>query len=143
MIGGGEGVRAVSRKVQPAIVLLMLGSNDTKAKHWDAEAYAGQLEEMVRGYAGLPSSPQVVLMIPPAAFRNPWGIRGSVIAGEIAPIVRAVAARTGADVVDVHEATKDRPGLFRDGVHPGSAGGRLIAGLAAQAITARGRPPSR
>ena len=42
---------------QPDLVLLMLGTNDTKAINWNAEAYARDLGELIENYKSLESRP--------------------------------------------------------------------------------------
>lgn len=113
--------------VDPDIVLIMLGTNDSKPHNWDAKTYKTQLKDFVSGQKSLLSHPQVYLMTPPAAYDNSYGINKMVIRDEIYPIVKNVAAQTNTPYIDIYSATKNHPEYFPDGVHPNAAGYKIIA----------------
>ena len=125
---------AASLQVGPAVVALMLGTNDSKPHNWDAARYERELEELVETYRQLPSEPTVYLLTPPTAYHNRFAIRGDVIAEQVAVIVRRVAERTVSPLVDVHRATAGRPELFDDGVHPNRSGAAMIAATVRDAL---------
>lgn len=125
-----------SLEVGPAVVVLMLGTNDSKPQNWDAVRYEQQLERLVEVYRDLPSRPTVHLLTPPTAYANVFAIRGDVIADEVAVIVRRVAGRTAAPLVDVHAATAGQPQHFPDGVHPNRRGAAVIAAAVHRALVA-------
>ena len=116
---------------QPELVLLMLGTNDTKAVNWNAEAYARDLGELIENYKSLESRPQVFLLLPPPAFpfcgKVRWDIRSEVLENEVLPICRRVAEEKGVPVIDVHSAFVGKPELFVDGCHPNARGARIMA----------------
>ena len=120
-----------SLSFQPDIVLLMLGSNDTKAINWNAEAYARDLGELIESYRELESRPQVFLLLPPPVFpfcgKVRWDIRSEVLENEVLPICRRVAEEKGVPVIDIHSAFIGRKELFVDGCHPNARGARVIA----------------
>lgn len=120
-----------SREFQPDIVLLMLGSNDTKAANWNAEAYAHDLGGLIDSYQALESRPQIFLLLPPPVFpygkKVLWDIRGEVLENEVIPICRQVAAEKGISAIDVHAAFIGRKELFVDGCHPNARGAMLLA----------------
>ena len=116
---------------QPNLVLLMLGTNDTKAVNWNAEAYARDLGELIDSYLELESRPQVFLLLPPPVFpfcgKVRWDIRSEVLENEVLPICRRVAEGKGVPVIDIHSALAGRKELFMDGCHPNAKGASLIA----------------
>ena len=116
---------------QPNLVLLMLGTNDTKAVNWNAEAYARDLGELIDSYLELESRPQVFLLLPPPVFpfcgKVRWDIRSEVLENELLPICRRVAEEKGVPVIDIHAAFVGKPELFVDGCHPNSKGARVMA----------------
>lgn len=57
----------------PDIVLIMLGSNDTKRRNWDPEIFRRDYRKIVSSYMELPSRPRVCLIAPIRIFRV-WGI---------------------------------------------------------------------
>ena len=123
---------------QPDLVLLMLGTNDTKAVNWNAEAFARDLGALIESYRALESRPQVYLLSPLPAFpfrgKVLWDIRSEVLENELVPICRRVAEETGAPLIDTHAAFVGRPGLFVDGCHPNGKGAKLLAETVYKAI---------
>lgn len=128
---------------QPNLVLLMLGTNDTKAVNWNAEAYARDLEELIESYRGLESCPQVFLLLPPPVFpfcgKVRWDIRSEVLENELLPICRRVAEGKGVPVIDTHSDFVGRKELFMDGCHPNARGTKVMAEIALLIINERER----
>jgi len=118
---------AHSHEVAPDTVLIMLGTNDSKPKNWNAARYEQDLTDFVDSYSALRNSPTIYLLTPPAAYENGAGIDPGVISDQIVPIIRRVARAHDAEVIDVHAATEGQPELFPDGVHPNAAGYAIIA----------------
>ena len=116
---------------QPDTVLLMLGSNDTKAANWNAEAYAHDLGALIDSYLESESRPQVFLLLPPPVFpfcgKVRWDIRSEVLENELLPICSRVAEEKGVPVIDIHAAFVGRKELLVDGCHPNSKGARVMA----------------
>ena len=116
---------------QPNLVLLMLGTNDTKAVNWNAEAFALDFGELIDSYLELESRPQVFLLLPPPVFpfcgKVRWDIRSEVLENEVLPICRRVAEGKGVPVIDIHAAFVAKKELFVDGCHPNAKGASLIA----------------
>jgi lysophospholipase L1-like esterase len=116
-----------SQESDPAIVTIMLGTNDSKPQNWNAEDYETQLVELVTKYKNLPGHPAVYLLTPPAVFSNSIGARNDVIQNEEIPIILRVGEQTNTPVIDIFSATMDHPEYFPDGVHPNAAGNTAIA----------------
>ena len=116
---------------QPELVLLMLGTNDTKAVNWNAEAYARDLGKLIESYRELESRPQVFLLLPPPVFpfcgKVRWDIRSEVLENEVLPICRRVAEEKGVPIIDIHSAFVGRKELLVDGCHPNARGARVMA----------------
>lgn len=124
---------AQSQKVEPDIVLIMLGTNDSKPYNWNAEAYQRELEDFVVLYKELPNQPKVYLMTCCAAFcakgkdEVAYNVDKSVIEDEILDIIKRVGKQCQIPVIDIYEATKEHPEYFIDGVHPNAEGNQVIA----------------
>ena len=121
-----------ARKTNPEMILLMLGTNDSKHQNWDAEKYEAALQRWVSELKDSSSKPKVFVMAPPAAFRvdhNPvvYGIQDTVIRDEIFPAVKRQAALHATGFIDLYTPTQGRPELFTDGVHPNAHGNKIIA----------------
>lgn len=122
-----------SLEADPDIVLIMLGTNDSKASNWNAGAYERQLQDVVNIYKELPGSPQVYLMTCCAAYGEDgqdvvaFHVNKTVISVEIAAIIQRTARSCEVPVIDIYNATKDSPAYFVDGVHPNADGNEEIA----------------
>ena len=55
-------------EASPEMIVLMLGSNDSKPYNWNWSRFEKEYEELVKELASEPWKPKVVLMVPPKAF---------------------------------------------------------------------------
>jgi len=122
----------------PAIVLIMLGTNDSKQKNWNAARYKEELETFVDTYKNLPTRPKVYLLTAPVAhvYENMKNddVDAVVVEHEVVPIIKEVAAAKNIPYIDIFEVTKDHKNLFGDGVHPNAEGYGIIAKKVYEAI---------
>ena len=125
----------------PDVVLIMLGTNDTKPYNWiSTEAFQDDYRQLILSYQELPSRPDVILMTPASVFpenfnpAKPYKIRAGV-AGEAAKAVRELAKELGLPFIDIHEVTASHPEFFlQDGVHPNELGAKAIARTVYEAL---------
>jgi lysophospholipase L1-like esterase len=118
----------------PDLVLLMLGTNDSKPYNWkDPAAYTEDLKRLWKVYHALPNMPRIIVMTPPPAWGNPvpFDIDAKVIETEIRPAVLAGAETEGIPSIDLYAAFEGKPELLWDGVHPNGEGAEVIAQAAA------------
>ena len=124
---------AQSLKSNPDVVILMLGTNDSKTQNWDAQEYEQGLKKLVESYKTLSSNPTVYLMRSPYCYSvkendiAEYNIQPDIVAGEIADIIAAVASETGIDVIDLYTPTEGKEQLYTDGIHFNADGYNLIA----------------
>ena len=114
----------------PDIVLIMLGSNDTKRRNWDPEIFRRDYRKIVSSYMELPSCPRVCLIAPIQIFRV-WGIPLMGLYPEtmeegVRPAIHEIAADLGLQCIDLKEVFNDSSYCV-DGVHPQRKGTRMIA----------------
>ena len=109
--------------------------NDTKPQNWaHKDAFAADYRDLVRQFQDLPSHPRVYACRPCAVFGDgAFGINAPALAEEL-PILDAVAADLRLPVIDIFEATKNRPDVFPDRVHPNNAGAVILAETVYRAI---------
>ena len=121
--------------MEPAIVVIMLGTNDTKPQNWKFEAeFDADYRELVKSFQSLKSKPKVFVCRPvPVPGNGNYGINEKNIQKEI-PRVDALAKELGCGVIDMHAALEKFPEMLPDRVHPNTAGAGEMAKAAAKAI---------
>lgn len=119
---------------QPDIVLIMLGTNDTKPYNWTGvEPFLSDLEDMVTHYQTLDSHPEIYLMTPATVFTSQLKLNTPYkMQEDIADIISQEILSFGEEhqipVIDIHETTRTHPEYFLlDGIHPDRAGAEAIA----------------
>lgn len=139
-----------STHAAPDVVVIMLGTNDSKTALWRMgnNAYAADYRALIAQYATLPGKPRIHVVLPPPALSPSFTIDGAVIEKEIVPLLRKIAAETGSGLIDVFGAFQPDPRQYfgrggadiGDGVHPNDAGARRIAETVFRALTATATP---
>lgn len=120
-----------SLEFMPDIVLIMLGTNDTKEINWDREKYKKDMGKLINSYRSLGTHPEVYLLLPPPVFpfmgKVMWDIRSEVLENELIPACRQVAEKKGVTLINTHDVFAGKKFMFIDGVHPNRLGARLLA----------------
>lgn len=122
-----------SLKSNPDIVILMLGTNDTKTFNWNADDYKEGLSNLVNSYKNLDSKPIVYLMRSPYCFpidnnnQAEYNVQNDIVNGELGDIITSVAEETGVNLIDLNAVTVGKEKLYTDGIHFTAAGYDLIS----------------
>lgn len=117
-----------SLRFRPDIVVIMLGTNDTKPINWNgAEAFCEDLRRIIRAYQDLPENPTVLLLTPPPAFSSAFGIDGGRLKREVRQSVKMAAEAENTSFLDLYSALDGHPEWFLDGIHPNADGAKAIA----------------
>ena len=122
-----------SLESEPNLVLLMLGTNDSKTYNWNAKSYEEGIKSLVQTYKNLDTNPTVYLMISPYCFSldgsdiAEYQVQPKVVAGKIKDIVEKVAAEEGVEVIDLYSVTVGKEEHYRDGIHFDAEGYKIIA----------------
>jgi lysophospholipase L1-like esterase len=133
-----EKAYADAKALAPNVVIIMLGTNDTKLGNWKFfDQFAADYKEMVESFKSLPSQPKIFVCRPCPVFgAGNYGITETNLDQEM-PLIDEVARDEGATVVDIHAALADKPQLLGDRVHPDADGDAVIAKTLAAALTAK------
>lgn len=119
---------------RPDIVLIKLGTNDSKPQNWcHKENFEADYQALIDAYRNLPCRPRVILLSPVRCFL-PEGseINAGIIAQEVHPAVERLAYRNGLELIDLSRIFGNswEQHIMPDRLHPSSIG----AGIMAQAI---------
>ena len=127
---------------KPEVLILMLGTNDTKAQNWGRHAaeFEGDYRWTVGQFQAANPAMKIFLCRPTwVAGKGNYGINEPVIQMEI-PIVERIAASMQARVIDMHAALLNHPEDLPDTVHPNKDGAALMAKAAYKALTGSDYP---
>ena len=101
----------------PNIVVIKLGTNDSKSFNWKYKAdFMKDAQTMIDAFKGLPSQPKIYLCYPSKAYLTGDGINDL-------------------SVIDLHTAMDGMPELFPDRIHPNEKGAQVMAKAVYQSIS--------
>lgn len=128
-----------SKAFLPDIVVIMLGTNDSKPQNWVNKAnFVADYTDLINQYRALASQPIVFCCTPcPVYGAGNFGITDPVVHDEVIPRILTATTARGAPVIDVYPALSGFPTYFPDNVHPNDTGYALLA----QTIFAPIHPP--
>ena len=137
---------------QPDVVVIKLGTNDSKPHNWEHGAeFKQDLVQMITSLcpdlADLPKNKKkrakalaeaktkIFLCTPIPAFKESFKIRESIIAKDIIPVQQEVAQEYGLQVIDLHTLfANDADKMFSDGIHPNEKGVDKMSDIIAAAL---------
>ena len=142
---------------KPDVVIIKLGTNDSKPENWQyGTEFRQDLEQMIttlrpdlaqpakkakkskKSQTVAEAKPRILLCTPIPAFKPTWNINDSVIVNEIIPIQQEVAKKYGLQVIDLHTLyANDGDKMVDDGIHPDGKGAERLAGIIAEALNAQ------
>lgn len=142
----------------PDIVIIKLGTNDSKPQNWKyAAEFKKDLQQMITtlcpqlaqpakkkgkktkkaslNEGGMEQTPKIFLCTPIPAFKSSWDINENIIKNEIIPIEQEVAREYGLQVIDLHTLFADGEEMVQpDGIHPNEKGVQSMANAIAEAL---------
>ena len=131
-----QGAFTNAQGFKPNVVIIMLGTNDTKPQNWKSkDDYAADYREMVETFLKLESKPRVYGCRPcPVIANGNWGINEPNVL-ELIPVIDKLAADLKLGVIDMHAALAGRAELIPDRVHPNNGGAEAMAKAAFRVLT--------
>ena len=125
-----------AKDFRPDIVVLKLGTNDSKPQNWvHGDEFEADLRRMISQLKALDTKPEICLALPMKVWENSAGINDSIITNCIIPIIRRVAKKEKAHIIDLHTPFEgDRALIQADGIHPNREGAAKMAGIIAGEI---------
>jgi acyl-CoA thioesterase I len=138
---------------KPGVVVIMLGTNDSKhhvpsqtdtnnvVDNWQYKAdYVADYEALIAEFRAANPAAKIYVCYPPPCFPGQWGIDDDTIHHEIIPMVRKVARKSDAKIIDMYKPFSGKKDLFPDTVHPNDEGAKLMATVVYQALTGKKAP---
>lgn len=128
-----------SLKSAPDIVVIMLGTNDSKSWNWDAAKFNSDYRALIAKYQSLSTAPRVyICLVPPVYLPNAFGTTfdPAFIQNAVEPAIRDIATQTGVTLIDNNTPLQNHPEYFTDGVHPTPQGASIIANVVLNALSA-------
>ncbi|MDD8017450.1 MAG: GDSL-type esterase/lipase family protein, partial [Bacteroidota bacterium] len=123
-----------ARNFDPHIVIIKLGTNDSKPQNWIyKDEFFGDYMNMVAEFRKLNRRPQIYVCFPVPVFQTNWGINDSTV-NKIIPIIDSVRKEAHTFLIDFNTPMKDKGALFPDGVHPNAQGYGIMAQIAYDTI---------
>ena len=138
---------------KPDIVIIKLGTNDSKPENWQYNAeFKQDLQQMIttlrpdllkpakkgkknKKQVVKNEGPQIFLCTPIPAFKSTWNINDSIITNNIIPIQQQVAQEYNLQIIDLHSLFGDgKDTILDDGIHPNAKGAQKMAKIIADAI---------
>ena len=127
--------------MEPNIVIIMLGTNDTKPKNWKFEKeFEADYRALVKSFQALKSKPKIFLCRPSPGPVDVPNQPGNILESKLRllrPRIDKLASSLGCKVIDMNAAIANKTGMLADTVHPNAAGAAELAKAAAKAIQAK------
>jgi len=121
--------------LNPDIVIIKLGTNDTKPQNWaHKEDFVQDYEDFIQSFKNLPSHPKIYVCYPFPIFPNKFNIRDSIVSNEMLPDLKKITKDTKVKVIDLYHAFAGQSNLVFDGVHPTKEGAAALAKMIYEAI---------
>ena len=112
----------------PDIVIIKLGTNDTKPQNWKhGSEFAADYKDMIAAFRALKSKPKVYICLPVPVFKTRWGITDKTVNENVIPATKIVAKEAGVKLIDLNTPLKGKAALVPDSVHPNAGGAKIIA----------------
>ena len=123
-----QGTFRQAREFKPDIVVIMLGTNDTKPQNWKSkDHFVDDYKDLIRQFKELPSKPRVFICRPPYTSKKGMDAINASSLNEQLPLIDAIAKEEGVSIIDAYGSLLGKDKLLPDGVHPNTAGATELA----------------
>jgi hypothetical protein len=121
---------------RPDVVLIKLGTNDSKPQNWahKAEFVQDYLDLIAEFRDHMPKDGKVYVILPVPVTRENFGINPEIMNNEQRLMLFEIIQKSGAEVIDLYTPLMDRSDLLGDGVHPNEEGWGIMARVISRRI---------
>jgi len=121
----------------PNVVVIKLGSNDTKPQNWKNKAeFEADYKALIDHFKGLAAKPVVWVALPVPVLKENFGINKKAAEEQQAMILK-VARQEECSVIDLYRAVGAKELFDQDGIHPNAAGAKKIAETVSASLAAK------
>jgi len=120
----------------PDIVVIKLGTNDSKPKNWKyGNEFATDMQHMLDILKALPTHPRIIMTTPIPALNALGTIDKEALTNEICPIIKDLAKKNKCELIDFQTLFQTTEGMMSsDGIHPTRKGAGQMAEIVFQTI---------
>ena len=120
----------------PDIVIIKLGTNDSKPKNWKyGSEFATDMQNMLDTLKALPSNPRIILATPIPALNALGTIDKEALTNKICPLIKDLAQKNKCELIDFQTLFQTTEGMMSgDGIHPTRKGAGQMAEIVFQTI---------
>lgn len=114
-----------SKAFQPDIVLIKLGTNDTKPHNWNKEQFVIDYQSLIDTYRSLESHPRIILLTPVRCFLTEKNtISPEIIEQQVRPLVEHLAWKNKLEIINLFNLFGNQweQPIMPDRLHPSSLG---------------------
>ncbi len=143
LVGGSYWMEDAFRQVfavHPTLILVMLGTNDSKEAHWAGrDTFTQDYEALIDTLATIECNPEIIIVLPiPALEEHSYTehkIRPAYV-DTIVSIQREFAQERGLPIIDAYSPFMGKPEYYQDndGVHPNEKGSSALADIVYEGI---------
>jgi len=119
---------------KPNIIVIKLGTNDTKPQNWHADTYEQDYQALIDTFKTISSKPRIYLCLPVPVFKTRWGINDSTVVNGVIPIVEKLALKNSLTVIDLYHGMSNQGINFPDNIHPNEKAAKAMAGIIANTL---------
>lgn len=124
----------LSLELDASFVVIMIGTNDSRAAYWEKERFEVEYRQMVASYQALPSQPEVMLVIPPHIPTSRFGLDNEKIRIDLQELLPQIAADYQTKLVNLYPLTEGQDAYYSDGLHLTPLGNQVVAQAVYQAF---------
>lgn len=119
---------------KPNIIVIKLGTNDTKPNNWNSVNYKADYQSMIDTFKTISTNPQIYLCYPVPVFETKWGINDSTVVNGVIPVIDELAKRNNLRVINLYHGMNNQKVNFPDGIHPNEEAVKQMSGIVAEAL---------
>jgi acyl-CoA thioesterase I len=119
---------------EPDIIIIKLGTNDTKPQNWHADLYEKDYQALIDTLRTISTHPAIYLCLPVPVFKTTWGINDSTVVHGVIPALERLAKVNNLPVIDLYHPMLRQGSNFPDNIHPNEQAVSVMAEIIAREI---------